>query len=256
MSYRLFKTVIRIAVVLVCVSGFARAGIIEICKDDSPVGSLSGVATFTIAGQPGTVAVLVGACSPAIVLPDGFATITELAQPGATPLGVSTFPGDRLIRFDAATESAVIVIAPGDISTQTLITFTNAPVTGVPELGTRWLFGLGLTFWALRRKSLNHHASAGAREPRRWTTAPSRWSFETRNLTKGTEPRAIRILSPPRRSHVSAKKGKGRRRERKRPCSFRQKVKRAVSCMVRAFACVSWPKLPLPSVLTNPYKLV
>ena len=35
-----------------------------------------------------------------------------------------------------------------------------------------------------------------------------------------------------------------------------QKVKRAVSCMVRAVACVSWPKLPLPSVVTNPNKLV
>lgn len=35
-----------------------------------------------------------------------------------------------------------------------------------------------------------------------------------------------------------------------------QKVKRAVSCIVRAVACVSWPKLPLPSVVTSPYKLV
>src|SRR5450631_3344742 len=133
MSYRLFCNAIQSAVVLVCLYGSARAGTIEICKDASPVGSLSGLSTFTIAGQAGTVGVLVGACSPAIQLPDGFATITELAQPGASLLGVSTFPGDRLISFDAATESAVVLIAPGDISTQTLITFTNAPVTGVPE---------------------------------------------------------------------------------------------------------------------------
>ena len=53
MSYRLFWTAVRSAVVLVCLSGYAQAGIIEICKDASPAGSLSGLSTFTIAGQPG-----------------------------------------------------------------------------------------------------------------------------------------------------------------------------------------------------------
>jgi hypothetical protein len=154
MSYRLFWTAIRSAVVLVCLSRYAQAGFIEICKDASPAGSLSGLSTFTIAGQPGTVGVLVGACSPAIQLPDGFATITELPQPGAILLSVATFPGDRLISFDATTESAVVLIVAGDISTQTAITFTNAPVTGVPEPGTGWLFGFGLTLWALRSRPL------------------------------------------------------------------------------------------------------
>ena len=141
MSYRLL-------VVLICVSGYARAGTIEICKGDSPLGSLSGVSTFAIAGQAGTVAVLVGACSPAIQLPDGFATITELPQPGTTLLTVLTFPNDRLISFDPTTRSAVVFLAPGDVATETVLTFTNAPVSGVPEPGTGWLFGLGLTFWA------------------------------------------------------------------------------------------------------------
>ena len=150
MSYRLFWTAIRSAVVLVCLSGYAQAGLIEICKDASPAGSLNGVSTFTISGQPGTVAVPVGACAPAIQLPNGFATITELPQPGATLIGVSTFPNDRLISFDAATASAVVLIVAGDISTQTVITFTNAPVTGVPEPGTGWLFGLGLIVWGCR----------------------------------------------------------------------------------------------------------
>ena len=152
MSYRLFWTAMRSGAVLVCLSGHAQAGFIEICKDASPAGSLNGVSTFTIAGQPGTVAVPVGACAPAIQLPNGFATITELSQPGATLIGVSTFPGDRLISFDATTASAVVLIVAGDISTQTVITFTNAPVTGVPEPGTGWLLGLGLSFWAIRGK--------------------------------------------------------------------------------------------------------
>ncbi len=152
MSYRLLWSAIQSAVVLVFLSGYAQAGMIEICKDASPAGSLSGLSTFAIAGQPGTVAVPVGACSSAIQLPNGFATITELPQPGTTLIGVSTFPGDRLISFNAATESAVVLIVAGDISTQTVVTFTNAPITGVPEPGTGWLFGLGLTFWAFQAK--------------------------------------------------------------------------------------------------------
>jgi len=140
----------RCLVVLVCLAGFAQAGMIEICKDDSPDGSLSGLSTFAIAGQAGTVAVLVGACSPAIQLPDGFASITELAQPGTTLLSAVTFPNDRLISFDPTTRTAVVLITPGDISTQTVITFTNGPVSGVPEPATGWLLGLGLTFCVAR----------------------------------------------------------------------------------------------------------
>jgi PEP-CTERM motif len=152
MGCRLIWTGLRNVVMLGCLSGYAQAGLLEICKDARPVGALSGVSTFAIAGQPGTVPVPVGACSPAIQLPDGFATITELPQPGASLLDVSTFPSDRLVSFDATTASAVVLLVPGDISTQTVITFTNAPVTGVPEPGTGWLFGLGSMFLALQAK--------------------------------------------------------------------------------------------------------
>ena len=146
---------------MVCLSGCAHAGLIEICKNDSPAGSLNGVSTFTIAGQPGTVAIPVGACSPAIQLPNGFATITELLQPGTMLIGVSTFPDNRLISFDAATQSAVVLIVAGDISTETVITFTNAAVTSVPEPGTGWLFGLGLIVWCCRAKRKKIADAAG-----------------------------------------------------------------------------------------------
>jgi hypothetical protein len=88
-------------------------------------------------------------------LPDGLATITELPLPGSTLLSVFTFPNDRLISFDPATGSAIILIAPGDISTQTAITFTNAPASGVPEPATGWLLGLGLAFCAARLLTRN-----------------------------------------------------------------------------------------------------
>jgi len=149
MSYRFLCS----AVVLVGLAGHAHAGMIEICKEAGPAGSLSGVADFTIVGQAGTVVVPVGACSPALQLPDGFATITELPQPGSILLSVSVFPNDRLISFDPATETAVVLITRGDISTQTVITFTNAPSANVPEPGTGWLFGLGLACCALRPRS-------------------------------------------------------------------------------------------------------
>jgi hypothetical protein len=83
-------------------------------------------------------------------LPNGFATITELAQPGTTLLGVSAFPSDRLISFDSITATAVVLIVAGDISNETVITFINAPVTGIPEPGTGWLFSLGLILWTFR----------------------------------------------------------------------------------------------------------
>ena len=164
MSYRFVWSAIQSAVVLLGLSSYAQAGLIEICKEDSPVGSLGGLSTFATAGQAGTVAIPVGACSAAIQLPDGFATITELAQSGTTLISVATFPNDRLISFDATTESAVVLIVPGDISTQTVVTFINAPVSGVPETGSGWLFGLGVTLLVLETR---RRAELGGNRPLR-----------------------------------------------------------------------------------------
>jgi hypothetical protein len=148
------------ALVLLGLAGGAQAGMIEICKDANPAGSLSGLATFTIAGQAATVVVPVGACSPALEVPDGFATITELPQADASLLGVSVFPNDRLISFDPATATAVVLIVAGDISTETAITFTNAPLTGVPEPATGWLTALGLASWVMHRTFRNARRAA------------------------------------------------------------------------------------------------
>ena len=137
----------------ICLAISAQAGFIEICKDSLPIGSLSGLSSFTVAGQAGIVTVPLGACSPAITLPDGSASITEILLPGSVLLSAATFPTERLLSFDLATATAVVQIVPGDISTQTVLTFTNAPASAVPEAGTRWMLGgSGAAFWALRRK--------------------------------------------------------------------------------------------------------
>jgi hypothetical protein len=149
MSSRLFWN----AIVLVCLSSSAQAGVIEICKDSDPAGSLSGLYSFIIAGQIGTVLVPVGACTDAFLLPDGLAVITEVPVPGSMFESVFTFPDDRLVSFDPQTGSATVLIVPGDLSdpsTQTLVDFVNTP-SDVPEPGTGWVVGSGLALWALCR---------------------------------------------------------------------------------------------------------
>lgn len=147
------------AMVFVCLSSSASAGFIEICKDSIPAGTLSGLSTFTVAGQSGTFAAPVGACTPAFQLPDGPAFITELPKAGTSIFSVSTFPTSRLDSFDPITRTAKVEIVAGDISKQTLVAFANTPVNNVPEPGTGWLFSLGVSLWALRRNLMKNLSS-------------------------------------------------------------------------------------------------
>lgn len=141
------------AIVAVGLSRSAHAGFIEICKDSNPPGALSGSFSFTIGGQSGTIGVPVGACSPALQLHDGPAFITEVNKGNTVISGVSTFPTSRLDSFDPITGTAKVEIVAGDISTQTIVTFADAPVhiAAIPEPGTGWLLGLGMSLWAVRR---------------------------------------------------------------------------------------------------------
>lgn len=150
MMYRLLWS----ALVFVCCSISANAGFIEICKDSVPAGALTGSFSFTVAGQSGTFVTPVGACTPAFQLPDGPAFITEVPKAGTSIFSVSTFPTSRLDSFDPITRTAKVEIVAGDISKQTLVAFANTPANtpidnAVPEPGTTWLFGLGLSFWIL-----------------------------------------------------------------------------------------------------------
>ena len=148
MIYRLFWS----AILVIGLSRSAHAGFIEICKDSVPVGALTGLFSFTVAGQSGTFPAPVGACTPAFQLPNGPAFITEVPKTGSTIFGVSTFPTNRLDSFDPITGTARVQIVAGDISTQTVVTFANTPAgPSIPEPGTGWLLGLGLAYWGIRR---------------------------------------------------------------------------------------------------------
>lgn len=143
----------------ILLSSSAHAGFIEICKDSIPIGAVSGLYSFNIAGQGGTVTAPVGACSSAFQLPDGLAMITEVPQIGAVLFSVSTFPTSRLISFDLTARSAVVQIVPGDISTQTVVTFfnANAPLAApIPEPGTGWLLGSCVGLLLAARKLVHY----------------------------------------------------------------------------------------------------
>jgi hypothetical protein len=154
------------AIVLVCLSGSAQAGYIEICKESTSAGAIGGLSSFTIDVTPGTLyAVPVGACLDAFQLPDGLVTITEAPQAGQSLLSVSTFPQDRLITFDLITGSAAALLwGGGDRAQQVVVTFTNAPV---PEPATAWLLVSGLTCWALRKKLRKRRVCAALNDSRR-----------------------------------------------------------------------------------------
>jgi len=145
------KTISRsfwLSIAFVCLSNSAQAGFIEICKDSLPAGTLTGVFSFTVGGQSG-VFVPAGACTLPFVLPDGTAEITEIFQAGSVLSDVFTFPDERLVSFDLIMSTATVQIMAGDISNQTVVVFTN---TAIPEPGTAWLLGSGLTLWTLRKK--------------------------------------------------------------------------------------------------------
>lgn len=125
-------------------------GFLEICKAASGPG-VTGSFDFQVGGR--TVAVPVGACSPAIELPAGTATVTEVAQPGAVVTDVSTTPSARLISHSAGSRTATVAVAEGSVSTQTVVTFTNSYEIGQLKLckiagpgiatGTNFVFMVG-----------------------------------------------------------------------------------------------------------------
>lgn len=143
MIYRLLWS----AIAFVSLSSSAHAGFIEICKDSLPANALTGLSSFSVGGQSGIFVTPVGACTLPFQLPDGLANITELPRTGTTLSSVFTFPEDRLVSFNPITSTALVQILGGDISRETVVTFTNTP--SIPEPGTEWLVGLGLAGWVL-----------------------------------------------------------------------------------------------------------
>ena len=99
-------------------------GWLEICKEGDTRGNFS----FTISpslASAGHCTVPAGACTPAIEVPSGTITITEVAVSGVTMLSCRTIPANRQVECDPRARTSTVQIVPGDISTQTIAFIEN-----------------------------------------------------------------------------------------------------------------------------------
>jgi hypothetical protein len=105
-------------------------------------GPVAGEFTFTISHASGefnrTVAVAAGASTLAIEVPSGALNVTEEGRDGFEVSGVTAASGggeDRLVSSNLATRTATVTVVAGDVSTQTLVRFTNR--RAVPQASAR-----------------------------------------------------------------------------------------------------------------------
>jgi len=113
-----------------------RTGFVEICKSDKVTGTFKFIVN---PGGLGPFAVPAGACSPAIEVAAGPVMIQELLSGGAVIVGSTTIPSDRQGPWTAQT--SMVTVVPGDVSTTTIATITNAPGIWIPTDSGRTTFG-------------------------------------------------------------------------------------------------------------------
>jgi uncharacterized repeat protein (TIGR01451 family) len=116
-------------------------GYLEICKAASGTG-VTGNFQFKVEGK--TYTVPVGACSAVIQVTAGNVTVTEVARAGSQLVSVTTSPAARLVSVSLATRSAVVKVVKGNVSTQTIVTFTNKNVPGKGQLKVCAAAGSGI----------------------------------------------------------------------------------------------------------------
>jgi hypothetical protein len=120
-------------------------GFLQVCKQALRTGPLAPTGNYTFSVVPASgptqsVTVPMGACSNALQLNSGSATITETGGPLfesapifslASVVATGTSPSvNRLVSENLATNSAVVTIVGGDITTQTIASFINQGIIG------------------------------------------------------------------------------------------------------------------------------
>ena len=85
-------------------------------------------------GNLGPFSVPAGACSPAIQVAAGSVTIHELT-PGVDVVACTTMPAAAQQACDKppGSETSVVTVAPGDVSTMTIAFITNRPKGSPPR---------------------------------------------------------------------------------------------------------------------------
>ncbi|MBK7705571.1 MAG: DUF3494 domain-containing protein [Acidobacteria bacterium] len=116
----------------------AGTGNIEICKalpqgDPIAIGTLF---TFTVAGT--NYLVPAGACSAPIEVAAGNVTVTEAVRSNTAVTSIVTNPANRRVSFSLGLRQVVVAVPEGDVSDQTVVTFTNQTTrTGTLEICKR-----------------------------------------------------------------------------------------------------------------------
>jgi hypothetical protein len=120
-----------------------KKGYLEICKQAQGSGLDHDVFTFSVQGKDYMVPV--GACSPSFQVTAGNVTVTEVSRAGPKLVSVSTIPANRLISDNLSARTAVVKVVPGNVSTETIVTFTNKSVPGSGRLKICKVAGAGIT---------------------------------------------------------------------------------------------------------------
>ena len=122
-------------------------GVLEVCKDAAPGSTVAGSFSFNVSGAAGNPYVIpTGSCSGPILVQAGSVTITESPSVGFQLVDVSTLPLDSLVSVNMPGGSAVVTVAAGDVSTETVVRFVNGPVSpGTGQLKICKIAGAGIT---------------------------------------------------------------------------------------------------------------
>jgi hypothetical protein len=107
-------------------------GFIEVCKRAAPGTGLTGNFQFTITGAMGftdTVSVPVGACSDSIQVPAGPVKVQETGTRATYVVDITVQGGEGALPPgpDLANATVTVGVVPGDVSTETIVTFTDSP---------------------------------------------------------------------------------------------------------------------------------
>ncbi len=110
----------------------STAGYLEVCKDAADGYVWGNTFNFTVTGDGAntTVPVAVGACSQAIEIPNangGPVTVTEHEY---APFAVSKISGPTVISSNTVDATALVGVTAGNVSTESIVTFTNKTVLG------------------------------------------------------------------------------------------------------------------------------
>jgi hypothetical protein len=185
-------------------------GFVEVCKRAAANSGLTGSFQFTITGAMGfaqTVSVPVGACSNSLQVPAGQVQISESGDAATFVTAITAQPSNALISSDLNAASAVISVPAGDVSTESIATFTNdtARLKICKVAGDRSLLGQTFTFTA---NGTNLSVPAGAPPNGTCVLDPVPFRAGTsvtvaEGINQGTQVSAIAV-APSSRIHGSA----------------------------------------------------